>query len=645
MFKWANAASFSVHAGTITTIASLPFVKDVLPVATVRVPAPGALKRAPGKRSAGPGGYGHSLTQLALLGVPQAHRYIQEKGAVPGEDVLVGVFDEGFWLGHPSYDSVVARGAVVADSDFVTHSPDPYVDSADHGMQVMALIAGHEPDSFAGIAWGADFIVARTEQSVDSLGQEYERHVEEDNWAAAMVWAESLGVDIVTTSVAYRGGFTSPDTDYVYEDMDGNTAIIARAAQWGIDRGVIVVSAMGNEGSFATGTLVSPADVEDVVAVGAVDADRRIAFFSSTGPTADGRIKPDLVAMGLGVSVPNTTGYGLASGTSFATPMVAGLVALVKQMHPAASPQDIRERVYRACALSPYQDSVDNYYGRGIPDALHACIAGSDVYLLVEDTLSRRVAGAEAYRDGTLMGVSDSFGAVVFSLDESALPETVSVHHSGMANGAVIVRSVQSRNRVVLDHVLRIRVADPRDSLVQDARIHVREQGNGAYTSYTVDSNGVASIPRYSTVSYEVYATAPGYVASGDTLIPFDLFSDTVAIILKQRSVSRFAVLPNVLSLSDIKDDATMRIDFMAMEDVPLGEGQWCQIAVRSLNGDAVWEFAGWLTAGRAVADKNGAPVVWDGRSRSGRAVAPGVYFVIVHYGGSTYKKKVLITG
>jgi len=235
----------------------------------------------------------------------------------------------------------------------------------------LSIIGGFKDGKLIGPAFDANFILAKTENT------QSESPIEEDNWLAAAEWADSIGVDVTSTSLGYRDGFDFGFTDYTAADMNGKTTIITKAADMLASKGVVVVNAAGNEGTrlaLQQNSLVAPADGDSVIAVGAVTTTGVLASFSSRGPTADGRIKPDVVATGVGVYFANgtpgaTTGYFSGSGTSFSCPLTAGVAALILQKHPAWNPMQVREalRMTASNASSP-----NNNIGWGIINALAA---------------------------------------------------------------------------------------------------------------------------------------------------------------------------------------------------------------------------------------------------------------------------------
>ena len=465
-FPWGNAASFSVPSARLSEIAALPFVDSVAPVAIyVRKdagdPGPGEQYSAPMARSSPasassapaaapsfvPEGYDW---HTEMLNIPAAHEYLKAKGlGVPGRGVLIAFFDSGFRLGHPVF-SRLGNGGIAAARDFVdgdasVYSPDsvagdtlhPYHHSDRHGSQVLALAAGYHEGVYVGAAWGARFVLARTED----IG--VESRVEEDNWAAAAVWADSAGADIISSSLGYRFDFDDPSEDYGYGAMNGATTVISKAAAAAAARGIIVVNAMGNEGGASAGTLIAPADVESVVSVGAVNRAFGLYEYGSVGPTYDGRVKPDVVAPGVRVPLPvpySAAGvqYTTGSGTSLATPMVSGTLALVLQAVPGISAAAARERLYASCSFLPRQTGVDNRFGRGLPNALRAVMAEDEIFIRITDSAGRALAGAEVRGGGAVYTVGES-GALLLRAPPAALPMEFRITFRGTPAGAFTV--------------------------------------------------------------------------------------------------------------------------------------------------------------------------------------------------------------
>ena len=216
-----------------------------------------------------------------------------------------------------------------------------------------------------GPAFGADFILGKTENS------EWERHIEEDDWIAGAEWADSLGADIISSSLGYREDFTNGEQDYTWEDMDGETTIVSKGALIAASRGILIVNSAGNEGNVSPpeNTLVAPADASSVLAVGAVNSSGQRTGFSSVGPTADGRIKPDVMAQGSSVYVAEESGvsnYEYVDGTSFSCPLTAGTAALLLEAHPNWTNLDIMEALKMTAANS---SDPNNKIGWGIIDA------------------------------------------------------------------------------------------------------------------------------------------------------------------------------------------------------------------------------------------------------------------------------------
>ena len=383
--RWLNAVSVEATPWQLQALKDLPMVASLEQVTVMKRPRPvpsssAPLTSSPAKISGTQGlDYGPSATQLTNMKVVDLHAI-----GVNGTGVLIGMLDDGFnnYRTHDALKNI----KIVADSDFihnindVSHQSWEESDQGDHGAGTLSAVGGFAPGQLIGAAYGASFLLAKTE--MDSSGNS-DFHSEEDTYVAALEWMERLGVDITSSSLGYKEFQTPPF--YTTLDMDGKTTKVAQGAIIAARKGVLVVTAMGNEGDMPMGlhsdsTLISPADADSIIAVGATSSDGELATFSSTGPTADGRIKPELVAQGVGVywaDGSTTTGYLSVSGTSCSTPLVAGAAALVLSAHPELTNMQVRQALLNTATPSSFrtsQNSVypNNYYGWGFVDAFAA---------------------------------------------------------------------------------------------------------------------------------------------------------------------------------------------------------------------------------------------------------------------------------
>lgn len=359
--RWLNAASVISTPEVIRRMADLPFVQGIEEVARLRHPRPGP-PEASGRtaaearfRAIRPArlDYGPSRVQLDQLQVPELHDL-----GLTGQGVLVAVFDTGFSLDHVALDSLETR--VEARRNFLRDETGfTELEDSGHGTAVLGTIGGHAPGQLVGPAYGASYLLASTEVVA------FENQIEEDFWVAALEWADSLGVDVISNSLGYSDW-------YAYADMDGETAVVTRAAATAVRRGIVIVTAMGNMGGEPYEKMPAPADAEGVISVGAVDAAGRRAGFSSVGPTYDGRIKPDVMAMGEGVyMVDHLTmdAYRRNDGTSFSTPLVAGVAALLLEAYPHWTPLKIQQVLRSTASQAAAPDTLNGY---GIVQALDA---------------------------------------------------------------------------------------------------------------------------------------------------------------------------------------------------------------------------------------------------------------------------------
>lgn len=362
--RWFNAVSALATPGQIGALAQLPFVSEIELVARFRkndteretgeAPAPPPPSAAPTLLD-----YGSSFNQVNQIGVVPVHN-----GGNYGQGAVIAVFDNGFRLpNHQAFASM----EILATYDFVDNKVsvvpnNPSSAFGSHGVNTLSTIGGYRPGSLIGPAFGATYVLVRTEN--DSS----ETPIEEDYWAAGIEWADSIGVDITSTSLGYLD-YDPPYTSWTWQDMDGNTTVITRAADMAAGRGIIVVNSAGNSGSNTShNTLGAPADGDSVFSIGAVTSSGSRVSFSSVGPTTSDppRIKPDLMAQGSGVvvaSATNPTGYTTASGTSFSCPLAAGAAALILTARPAATPMQVLAAM-RATASNTA--SPNNLIGWGI---------------------------------------------------------------------------------------------------------------------------------------------------------------------------------------------------------------------------------------------------------------------------------------
>lgn len=366
--KWLNGVSvYTTNSSVISAINALEFVSVVRncpndPVAQERKERWLAEEMKPAASQRGLYGYyGGAETQVTQLNVNLLHDM-----GFDGTGIVIAVLDGGF-EGTPNqscFDNMREEGRLLGVRDFVYGSETVYSQST-HGTSCLSTMAAYDPNNMVGTAPKASYYLIHTEDGNS------ENIIEEYNWVSGAEYADSLGVDVCSTSLGYID-FDMAQWDHPFEHYDGKTAPMSIGAEIAASRGMICMNAAGNEGEGVC-TLGIPADAEHILTVGAVDGSGNRAYFSSVGPTYDGRIKPDVMAMGEGTYVASGWGniwpYYNGDGTSFATPVLAGAVACLRQARPYATVQEICDAV-RAC--SNRADNPDSYYGYGIPDFYEA---------------------------------------------------------------------------------------------------------------------------------------------------------------------------------------------------------------------------------------------------------------------------------
>lgn len=359
--RWLNMVLVLADEAAMERIERLKFVKSVNYVG--KNSGPRLILRRSGKsRDESPPGekteddYGFAEFQNTSINVNSLHDQNYR-----GKGILIAVLDGGFSNADimPFFDKVRTEKRFYKHKDFV--EGDDYVfETSSHGSQVLSVMASDIPNVLVGSAPDASYVCLKTEDN----GGEYRS--EECNWIAALEYADSLGADIINSSLGYTT-FSDDSMDYCYESLDGKTSIATQAAEIAFTKGMIVVNSVGNEGNTPWKYLDVPADGENVLAVGATDQAGYKTKFSSFGPTPDGRIKPDVSALGKDIAVASIYGTKVKTtkGTSFSSPLVAGAIASLWQAVPNRTNAEIIEAIKLSAdrAAQP-----NNELGYGIPD-------------------------------------------------------------------------------------------------------------------------------------------------------------------------------------------------------------------------------------------------------------------------------------
>ncbi|MCP9769825.1 T9SS C-terminal target domain-containing protein [Lacihabitans sp. LS3-19] len=374
--KWLNAVLIESSPEILTKVSKLNFVKSVDGNQDIR----GArtknaenvnlsLKKLGSEVDYS---YGNSMNQIQQLGADEMH-----KDNYTGVGILVAVFDAGFdkLPSLAAFSHLFSEKKIVKTFDFVDNDTTVY-ESHWHGTAALSCIAAKLPGQMIGTAPDASIALFKTED-VNT-----ETRIEEVYWLFAAEMADSLGVDVINSSLGYYE-FDNPATNYKFEDLNGDKTISAQAADFAVATGIIVVNSAGNEGGNGWNHLVTPSDADSVLTIAAVDANGLIVGFSSPGPNAKGNIKPELSAKGSQTSVivsnPNAS---TSSGTSFSSPLIAGFAASFKQAFPDYSAMKIRDILIKSA--SQYE-TPDNRMGYGIPNYKKAYQIALEV-LAIENT-------------------------------------------------------------------------------------------------------------------------------------------------------------------------------------------------------------------------------------------------------------------
>ncbi len=348
--RWLNAIHVYTDPDMAFYLADLPFVRKVRPASTRLLLAAAGTHAGAGKLSLQP-------ADTALFHAQQRHLSAEHftQNGYDGEGIRIAVFDAGFRgvNTHPAFRHLKSNGQIVDTWDFHRGRKNVYTSSA-HGTMVLSAIAGVLPEGNLGVATRAEFLLARTEIFREPLA-------EEKYWLAAVEWADQKGADIINSSLGYVFH------RYFPEEMDGQTSLVARAAHIAARKGILVINAAGNMGNNQQWrVIVTPADADSVLTVGALDFPSMLrADYSSVGPTADGRMKPNVSALGTVVAA-NRRRLATPTGTSFAAPLITGFAACLWQMYPSWTNMQLFRAIERSGSLYPYYDYAHGY---GTPQA------------------------------------------------------------------------------------------------------------------------------------------------------------------------------------------------------------------------------------------------------------------------------------
>jgi len=334
--------------------------------------------------------YGLGESQIKML-----NGHILHEQGYRGNGIHIAVIDAGFYNVNQliGFDSLWRNNQILGYHDFVDNDNTVF-DAHTHGMNVLSIIGANIPGKLIGTAPKASFWLLRSEDTAT------EYTVEEDNWVAAIEFADSAGVDVVNTSLGYTQ-FDAPEQDYAYSDMNGKTTRVSIAAGIAAEKGLLIIASAGNEGAKSWKYIVSPGDAKNILTIGAVNSEGNSAGFSSFGPSIDGRVKPNIVAQGSGTALqlPNNT-FGLGSGTSFSAPVITGMVACLWQAHPEYTNLQIIDAIERS---SNRYNNSDTKFGYGIPDF---ALAHDYLSLNKEKKSSRIVAYPNPFRDNLTINVN-----------------------------------------------------------------------------------------------------------------------------------------------------------------------------------------------------------------------------------------------
>ena len=355
--RWMNAALIQTSEANLQTVLKLPFVKGLEINGTIDDPDSRSARKVSKFETLDNQSFNYGLSKIQneMIGVNVMHDL-----GYKGEGMMIGILDAGFNNADkiPAFKALFDEKRIVGTYDFVKKETSVYEDDS-HGTEVLSCMGAFLEGSMVGSAPKASFLLLRSEDAPT------EYIIEEANWLFAAEYADSVGVDLINSSLGYTT-FDDAKTNHTYAQLDGNTTIAAKAADWAASVGIVCVISAGNDGNGAWKYVSTPADADSVLTVGAVDMNRLYARFSSLGIPTDKRTKPDVVAMGQSAAViPPSGSVSTASGTSFSSPILCGMVAGYWQANPTLTAIQVMENVRKSGSQAAKPDKILGY---GIPN-------------------------------------------------------------------------------------------------------------------------------------------------------------------------------------------------------------------------------------------------------------------------------------
>lgn len=372
--KWLNGVTIYTESQTVLdNILALPYVADVLKLVDKGNDYEKDFFKNESYGNLDPINIG-SHRSTSELDYGAAENQIDQINGIPihnlgfqGQGMVIAVLDGGFQgvQEHPVFDSLWANNQILGTFDFVHPHDQNVFNESEHGKSVLSTMGANLPGQMIGTAPKASYWLLRSEYVVNGS----ENVIEEYNWISAAEFADSVGADVINSSLSYRD-FDLPQWNHSYEDLDGNTAVATRGADYAASKGILACNSAGNSGSSSFPWNGAPADADSVFSIGAVDGNGTRAYFSSIGPTVDGRIKPAVMAQGQGTTVARgTSTIETGSGTSYSSPIIAGMSTCLWQANPTMKVMEIQAAIK---ASASHADNPDNFYGWGIPDYMEA---------------------------------------------------------------------------------------------------------------------------------------------------------------------------------------------------------------------------------------------------------------------------------